>query len=83
MAFLDLKNITFEIIFKILNEQVNSRLSRDEETIGELENKFKEIIQSIAQRAKEANIWETWSNMKDGISRLTYLVRDWGWNNKE
>lgn len=56
MAFLDLKSITFEIIFKILNEQVNSRLSRDEETIGELENKFKEIFQSIAQRAKEANI---------------------------
>ena len=47
-------NIMFEIIFEIPSEYINSRLSRDEERIGELESKFKEIIQSVVQRAKEA-----------------------------
>lgn len=33
-----MKNITLEITFKFLNEQINSRLGRDKESIGELEN---------------------------------------------
>ena len=43
MAFQYMINIMFEIIFEIPSEYVNSRLSRDEERIGELESKFKEI----------------------------------------
>lgn len=62
-------NIMFEIIFEIPSEYVNSRLSRDEERIGELESKFKEIIQSIVQRAKEAKNMRDKKQYEDGIRR--------------
>lgn len=33
-----MKNITLEIIFESLSEQINRRVGRDEETIGEIES---------------------------------------------
>ena len=78
MAFQYKINNMCEIIFEIPSEYINSSLSRHEERIGELENKFKEVIQSIVQRAKEAkNVrekkqYERWNKKVNLL-----LIRDW------
>ena len=79
MAFQYMINIMFEIIFEIPSEYINSRLSRDEERIGELESKFKEIIQSVVQRAKEAKNMRDKKQYERWNKKVNLLIiRDWG-----
>lgn len=69
-----MKNMILEIIFEILNEQINSRLGTDEEIIGEIKTSFEEIILSYSresQRGKNCGRQEEIRRM--GKRRLIHI----------